>query len=160
MKEIEINEKNLSLFVDNLRLEDKKELYYFYRKNYKKKFIQIALCTKNTYFLADKNNNPAAIGGVVTLRRGREKLGQVWLLCAKNAYQNKIFLYKYIKNKIEIFKKNYDVLFNSIYKSNFEALTWLRRCGFEVLNLADKNFKVFYYNKGDNNIDLRYITGE
>ncbi len=160
MIEIDLNEKNLSCFVDNLRLEDKKELWYFFGKDYKKEFIKLALNTKNTYFLADKNNNPSAIGGVESRSVNSKKIGQVWLLCAKSAIKNKIFLYKYVRSKIELFKKDYDILFNSIYKSNFEALNWLRRCGFEVLNLANKDFKVFYFNKGEKNIDLRYIAGE
>ena len=58
----------------------------------------------------------------------------------------------------EDFKKNHDILFNVIYKSNYDALKWLAKCGFKVLDLNNKNYKLFYFTKGGINFDLRYIA--
>lgn len=150
MKLIEINEENLLEFVNNIRLEDEKELEYVFKDDYKKQFINIALSLKNdknSYFLADDNNIPIAIGGVCFVQSYKRKVGQVWLLCSKEAYKYRFFLYKYVFNKIALFKKQFDVLFNYIYKSNFEALRWLKKAGFKTIELENKDFKMFVFDK-------------
>lgn len=157
MKLIEINEKNLLNFIDNIRLEDEKELEYVFKDNYKKRFIDIALelrNDKNSYFLADDNNIPVAIGGASLIYHDEKKTAQVWLLSTKQAYKHRFFLYKYVRDKIALFQQQFDILFNYIYKSNFEALKWLTKAGFKVVELEDKDFKFFYFNKGENKFDI------
>lgn len=158
MIEIEKNKKNLEEFLKNIRKEDKEELEIFYGKNYKKDFIDVCMNKKyETYFLADKNLNPVAIGGVVQ-HKSNLKLGQIWLLTTDKVRENKFFLFKYVKNKIKKFKTKFDVLFNYIYKSNFKILLWLNLFDFESVELKNKDFKFFYYKKEGVNFDTRYFT--
>lgn len=150
MIEIEINKENLIKFIDDLKPSDKEELEYFYKEDCCEKFIKIVLenDNKHTYFLADENYNPVALGGALRVDSKRN-IGQVWLLSTNKINKHKVFLYSYIKKKIAFFKEEYNILFNYIYKSNFSALKWLKKCGFGVKVLDDKNYKLFYFNKGE-----------
>ncbi len=146
MKKMNINKDNLKLLYDNLRKSDKKELD-FYIKN-KEDFIELCLKNKkNAYFLADDNNNPIAIGGA---KKINDSTAQLWLLCTKYAHKNRFYLMKYIFSKIEKFKKEYSILFNYIYLENFDALIWLKKYGFKILDTNDKKFKLFYFKKEEN----------
>ena len=160
MKLIEVNKRNLKLLLNNLRLEDKAELKNAYQKNYKNKFIKITLEANEKYFVADDNFFPLAIGGVEQIKNHDYKIGQVWLISSNKFNKNNIKLISFIKDKIETFKENYQILFNTIYKSNYASLKWLKKCGFRVLELEDnKDYKLFYFTKGGIDFDLRYITG-
>jgi len=155
LREIEVNRKNLIDFLDDIRECDKEELIFFLGKKYKNQFIKTVLSNKQyTYFLAE-NANPIAIGGICP----DKNKGIVWLLCTNKAKQNKKFLYSYIKNKITLFKKEYDFLYNYIYRSNFAAIKWLKKNGFNFIDLKNTNdIKFFYFSKGEN-FDTRYYTG-
>ncbi len=146
MKTIEFSEKNLSFLYDNLRQSDKKELDFYIKS--KKEFIKMCQTNKHeAYFLSDNKNVPIAIGGVKKIDKSK---GQLWLLSTKYFHKHRFFLMKYIFSKIEKFKKEYSILFNYIYFENFEALTWLKNCGFKVLDTNDKRFKLFYFKKEEN----------
>ncbi len=153
MKLIEINEENLAKFLNDIRLEDEEELERIFKDNYKKCFLDIAFelkNDKNSYFLADENDAPIAIGGAYQIQSDKKKIGQIWLLSARKSYKRRFFLYKYVKNKISFFKKEFDILFNYIYKSNFDALKWLKNFGFRTQDLENPDFKMFYFDKGEN----------
>lgn len=158
MMELEVNEENLEKFLNNIRRQDKEELLYHFKKNYRKKFKQTVKKSKNTYFVGDKNCNPIAIGGFQECKRRNTFL--VWLLCTNELVKNKKELFKYIKTKLEIYKKNCLILFNYIYKSNFQSFNFLKNLGFEILDTKNKDFKLFYYTnvKKGNYFDIRYIT--
>jgi len=159
LKLIEVNKSNLKLLLNNLREEDKVELKNAYQKNYKNKFIKITLETNEKYFVGDDNFFPLAIGGVEQTANEYYKIGQVWLISSNRFNKNNIKLIKFIKDKIEDFKENYEILFNTIYKSNYDSLKWLKKCGFNVLEFEDnKDYKLFYFTKGGIDFDLRYIT--
>ena len=146
MKNIEFNKENLGELFDTLRQSDKKELN-FYIKN-KKEFIKICqLSQKGAYFLADDKNRPLAVGGAKEIDNST---AQLWLLSSKYFYKNRFYLMKYIYSKIEFFKQKYSKLYNYIYFENFDALIWLKKCGFKILDTKDKRFKLFYFNKEEN----------
>lgn len=155
MIELEINEKNLSDFLTNIRKSDEEELIYHYGKNYRETFIKTVNETKNTYFVGNNNKEALAIGGFQEFKN--KNCFQVWLLCTDKITKNKKELLKYIKQKVELYKNNSFVMFNLIYKSNFKSLNMLKKLGFEIRDICDKNFKLFYYTKG-NDFDTRYIT--
>lgn len=159
MTELELTDENLLKFLKNIRKEDLDELKYFFKENLEENFIKICKENSKTYFLADDCLNPLAIGGVKRIESEGNLAGQVWFLCTDKFYSSKIAVFKFIRRKIENFKKEYDFLFNFIYKSNFETLKWLLRCGFSAEHI-NNDFKLFYFGKGDNKLDLRYFTRE
>ncbi len=157
MIEVVPNKQNLSKLFDNLRKEDFEELKFFLKDNYKENFIKICMGAKNKWFLCDKSFNPVAIGGVEDVCGHKEKIGQVWLMCSNNVTRHKLELFKYIKNKIDEFKKRYKLLFNYIYKSNYDALKWLEGFGFKYKNTS-KDYRFFYFKKEGEKFDIRYYT--
>ena len=66
-------------------------------------------------------------------------------------------LYKYIKTKVDKYKEECSLMFNYIYKSNYDSLKFLSALGFRIVDLTCEDFKLFYYTKG-NSFDTRYIT--
>ena len=159
MIEIEVNKENLKKFIKNIRKEDRTELEFSFKNKWKEKFIEICLNEKNIWFLADKYNIPCAIGGIQYENTdiNSVKRGRIWLICANNFKNNRIYLLRYIKNKIEQMKLSSDILYNYIYKTNFRFLKWLKKIGFKTLNV-NQDIKFFYFIKEDN-FDTRYITG-
>ena len=160
MKQIEINRYNLITLINNLKKEDLGELQHNFKKGYKEKFINITLNSSGTCFIADDNDFPLAIGGVDKKRINNLDIGQVWLISSNKFKRTNFKLIKFIVSKIEEYKKENDILFNFIYKSNFAALSWLTKCGFKVFDTTNKDYKLFYFTKGGINFDLRYITGK
>ncbi len=156
MIEIEINKQNLIAFLKDIKKEDKEELVFSYPKNYKEKFIDVCLKnTETTYFLADNMYNPLIIGGYIITN---VKTSVIWLLSTNKIEQHKKEVFKYITEKINIFKKENDILYNYIYKSNFKALKWLGKLGFAQKDIMGRfDYKIFYYTKGEN-FDIRHIT--
>lgn len=159
MIEAKINKENLIKFLKNIRYKDKIELEIFLGKKYREEFIKTTLKNKNTtWMLQDKNNNPIAIGGVVFHCFDGLKGGQIWLLCSNDVNKHKHYLFKYIKNKLDIFKNEFDILFNYIYKSNFKILLWLKVLGFCQEYLKNNDFRFFYYKKEGVDFDIRRFT--
>ena len=156
MIEIEINENNLKKFLQDIRTEDKEELVFYFGEDFEKKFVEIAKNTKNTYFVSDENEAPIAIGGFEEFKTNKN-IFQTWLLCTSKLKNNKKELFKYIKTKLKSYKENSFVLFNYIYRTNFKSLNFIKSLGFEIVDLKNDNFKLFYYTKGKS-LDIRYIT--
>ncbi len=157
MIETEVNRENLEKFILNICPNDKEELKYTFKDKYKEIFIDICLKEKNIWFLADKNRNPCAIGGIQYSNINNLLFGKIWFLSAGNFNENAIATLKYIKNKINYFKGTADVLYNHIYKTNFHFLKWLKKAGFKTVNINDY-IKLFYYSK-EEHFDIRYTTG-
>ena len=154
MKEIEVSCYNLNRFFDDIRSQDLDELNFIFKTNIKENFLRICLENKDTYFLADDLSFPLAIGGIKIIPVKKILVGQVWFLCTNHMFNHKLAVLKYVKNKIIEFKKECDILFNFIYKSNFDFLKWLKRVGFKDLEF-NKDFKLFYCKKGGIDFDLR-----
>ena len=93
------------------------------------------------------DNKIIAIGGVSACSK-KEKIGRLWLLVSKYATGHKIELFKYLNKKINDFKKEYKMLFNEIYKSNFKIIPFLEKNGFKIKNSKNKEYKIFYFSKG------------
>jgi len=147
MKYLEITKENLEKFIEIIRPEDKEELVYFYKEKYKEFFLKIVLQNKDkTYLIADAFNNPVSIGGVVEKNYENKKCGQIWLIGTIYQKKNKIFLFKVIKEKMLKYFKEYDVLFNFIYKTNFTSDIWLKKFNFKFKKTKNIDFKLFYLN--------------
>jgi len=90
------------------------------------------------------------MGGFYELFDEKLKIACVWLLTTKYVSQNKMTLMKELKNQISFADKKYDLMYNFIYKSNFEAKNWLKKLGFSFDNpkpeglKIKENFEFFY----------------
>ena len=155
MKFLKITKKNLKKFLKDISFKDKSELLYFYSEKYKIEFIKNVLKNKkDTYLLADFKNNPIAIGGVKKIFHKNKSYGQIWLLCANLREKYRFSLFKVLKSKIEKYQEEHDILFNFIFKTNFESDLWLKSFGFKFKNLKNENFKLFYFKKKGKTLDI------
>ena len=142
MKRVVINKKNLLIFLSNIRQNDKEELIYFLKDNYKDKFINIVLENVDNTIMLSYKGIPACIGGIYP-----DNIGvQIWLLCS-NQFDKK-YLYKYIKYRLQTYKERYSFIYNIIYKTNFSSIKMLKNFDFKIKDLPDTNIKLFYYKKG------------
>ena len=158
MIEVKPTKRLLYEFISNLRESDLLEFNELYKNSSLDEFYKVCLDeNQDTYFLLTDDYLPLALGGAYSCSDFPNR-ASVWLLCTKHINKNKKELYKYIKNKIDFFKRKYNFLFNYIFKSNFSSLKWLKACGFSVLNTNRADYKLFYFGKGENCFDIRYFT--
>ena len=148
IKEVQITKEKLEFLFENLAKEDYLELKSSIKENLKEIFIKMCLQEKNAIMLSI-NNKIIAIGWVSECNY-ENKVGRLWLLITRYAKNHRIELFNYLNKKIDDFKKEYKVLFNEIYKSNFKIIPFLKKNGFKIKNSKNKNYKIFYFNKGGN----------
>ena len=163
MIETKITKDNLDEFLKNLRYQDRQEMLKVMTPNFIKEFYDICLNENSaSYLLQTTDKQPLALGGAVDVITGFYKTARIWLLCSQYLECNKIQVFKYVKDKLLRFKEEYDILFNFIYKSNFDSLKWLKTQGAIVVDLENIDFKLFYFvnekRKGEFNFDIRYFA--
>ena len=149
------NIQDVNFILDNLRQEDLEELFALWGNNWKDRVLKsvlnfdfITLFGKN-----DKGNSvPIAFGGFAQILKDNSHIACAWLLCSKFIIFNKKSLLINIKEQITQAKSKYQILYNIIYKSNFESKKWLKRFGFnfdnpkpEGMNIPE-NFEFFFMN--------------
>lgn len=160
MIEVKPTKKLLFEFVNDLREPDLLEFKQVYKDNSLEEFYNVCLDNNHyTYFLLTDDFKPLALGGAYCTDYNKS-IARVWLLSSNQIKNNRINLYKYIKEKIIFFKNEYKLLYNFIFKTNFGSLNWLKTYGFNVLDINNKDYKLFYFSKGENNFDIRYFTCE
>lgn len=120
-----------------IREEDKQELMALFSDNWYSKTIE---SFQNKEFLVlygfddKKMKVPIAIGGVDKIYDEPHRAASVWFLSTKWIKNNKKLLFSTLKNQILLAEKEYDMLFNFIYKSNFKLKNWLKNSGFKFDN--------------------------
>ncbi|MBQ8886276.1 MAG: hypothetical protein IJY61_01065 [Candidatus Gastranaerophilales bacterium] len=117
----------------NIRDEDKQELMALFSEEWYLKTIE---SFKNKEFLVlygfddKKLKVPIAIGGIDEVIDKHNRVASVWFLSTKWIKNNKRLLFSTLKNQILLAEKDYDILFNFIYKSNLKLKSWLEKLGF------------------------------
>lgn len=156
MLKVTENKKYFEYIIAHLRQEDLLEVKALWRDNWQKELLK-TLKNQKTLVLFSQGN-PIAMGGFVPVKCKGLKMAVVWLLCSSLVSKNKSLLYKTMINEIKNAEKKYDVMFNYIYKSNFEAKNWLKKLGFKFdkpklvgLNIKE-GFEFFYKVKKGVNI--------
>ena len=148
MVKVTKNKKHFESILDNLRQQDLEEVQALWKENWKDEVLK-SINGQKTLVLFEKNI-PIAMGGFVPIKDKNLRIAVVWLLCSCSVYSNKSLFYKVLKDEIKKAENKYDVMFNYIYKSNFEAKNWLKRLGFQFdnprplsLNIIE-DFEFFY----------------
>lgn len=152
IKNIE-NKKEILFILNNLRQEDKQELKALWGKHWKQ-FAFESIQDKDGLVLYGNNYQgetvPIAMGGIYNLSGKSCSVACVWLLSTVFVYNNRHIFMKTIRKEILKASKKYDILYNYIYKSNYEAKTWLKKLGFSfnnpnsILIKPNKGFEFFY----------------
>ena len=153
MLKFDNNIYNLNYVLDSLRDEDLEEVKAIWNNKWKENVIVQA--TKYGFItLFGKNNKhclvPIAIGGFAETFPHDTNISCVWLLSSKDIKYNKTLLIKTLKQQISLASSKYKLMYNYIYKSNFEAKKWLKKLGFTFNNQylpnnsIMENFEFFY----------------
>ena len=92
----------------------------------------------------DSNNNLIAIamGDFFEIFPSDDSIACVWLLTTKYIYANKHLFYKHFIDLFNKKCKKYNIMFNFIYKSNYQAKKWLQKLGFKFDNPYPKGIEV------------------
>lgn len=131
--------------LNHLRDEDKAELIALFGCEWKKRTYN-RLKKSNVTVLKDSELRPFAMGGI----EGKKSIACVWLLTTNEIINNKLKLAKEIYEQIATASKRFEILYNFIYCSNFQAKRWLKKLGFVFDNPTPKgmdipdNFEFFY----------------
>ena len=78
------------------------------------------------------------MGGI----EGKKSVACVWLLTTNEFINNKLKLAKEISKQIELASNKFEILYNFIYCSNFQAKKWLKKLGFDFDNPAPRGMKI------------------
>ena len=124
------NLKDLNYVVKNLRIMDKIEVFY---QTGKKPEDAVKLCylyTKENMAIADDNDNPIGLCGVVSD-------GCIWMVSTDELFTNKKYRIQLIRQGrkwVDNLLKNYKMLYNMVYAENHSAIKWLKALGFTFIN--------------------------
>lgn len=147
------NINDINFIIQNLREEDKAEIFALWGKDWYSNLIDsIKNIDVITMFGKDSNSIdiPIAMGGFSEKFEKGEKIACVWLLSTNFVKQNKRLFFKTIGKLLYRASFKYKVMYNYIYKSNFEAKKWLEKFGFVFKNSnsndseLSKDFEFFY----------------
>ncbi len=137
--------KEIVFILNNLRDEDEAELKALWGDNWYKETLK-SLKNKDILILWGFNLQhiliPIAMGGVEEMFEKNSKIACVWLLSSKFVNGNKHILTKYLKKTIEIASEKFEVLYNYIYHTNYEAKLWLKKLGFSFNNPNPEGIKI------------------
>ena len=128
------NLKDLNYVVKNLRIMDKIEVFY---QTGKKPEDAVKLCylyTKENMAIADDNDNPIGLCGVVSD-------GCIWMVATDELFTNKKYRIQLIRQGrkwVDNLLKNYKLLYNMVYAENDSAIKWLKALGFTFINYHEE----------------------
>lgn len=156
MNNSNLKKKDLMRFLKNLRHEDLIEIRLLHKKNWKKRILS-ELKSENILSVKVKSQNGRniiiAIGGFSEVSHNDDEIACVWLLTSKEVYSHKIFFLKEIIRHLSAAQSKYKIIYNRIYKSNFESKFWLKKLGFCFDNPFPKGLNIkndfeFFYKIG------------
>ena len=141
--EIDTTNKHLKLLAKDLREPDKNELITKTgSEEIEKTLLQGFKLTDycRSFFVDDEI---AGVYGVVASLDDKN-IGSPFLLCTPKIKKIKIKFLRECKNRVEEMSDRFPILFNYIDSRNKLHLTWLKWCGFKIINEKTFNDVLFY----------------
>ena len=153
MLKITKNKDYFCFILENLRDEDLEELRALWGEQWKEKTLESLEKTEVLVIFGndgEKRKIPIAMGGFYDMSNTDVKIACVWLLTTKFIKYNRRYFISSLVSQIEKASLKYDILFNFIYKSNFQAKQWLKKLGFcfdkknPTSLVVEEGFEFFY----------------
>ena len=122
--------KDLDYVVKNLRVMDKIEVFYQTGQKPENAIRLSYLYTKENMAIADDDDNPIGLCGVVSD-------GCIWMVATDDLFLNKKYRIQLIRQGrewVDSLLKNYNLLYNMVYAENDSAIKWLRCLGFTFID--------------------------
>lgn len=135
------NSEDVKYILDNLREEDLEELLALWGASWREETLRNIMDTDFEVLLGKtkKGKKPVVMGGVWEVSEG---IGCAWLLSTPEVKNHRHCLLRELKRDVEKSKKKFKLIYNFIYKRNFEAKKWLRWLGFRFDNPHPKGVNV------------------
>tara|TARA_X000001382_G_scaffold10860_1_gene7431 strand:- start:544 stop:1005 length:462 start_codon:yes stop_codon:yes gene_type:complete len=141
--EIETTSKHIKLLSKDLRKADENEIVAKTGTTDIQKTLLTGFAMTNycrSFFVDGKI---AGVYGVVSSLDDKN-IGSPFLLCTPKIKKIKIKFLRECKNRVEEMSDKFPVLFNYIDSRNKLHLTWLKWCGFKIINEKTFNDVLFY----------------
>ena len=145
MLKISTNQNEYRFILDNLREEDKQELFLLWGNDWYDLALQSLKDAEILVFWGKNKSGeivPVAMGGFYPVLNQKCKMACVWLLSTKFVKYNKTALMRVIKQQISKASLNYEIMYNFICISNSQAKIWLKKLGFHFDNPKPKNIEL------------------
>jgi len=137
---VDVNEEYLDNVLDNLRDEDKFEMRCEFGPDYKQTIKEFCLSSGHFKIIIDEKFTPIGLFGC---EETTPETAEVCLLVTNEFKKHfKDFLCQ-AKQYISLWKKQYKILHNLVYKHNKQALKWLKILGFKVTDYDDMRMHFF-----------------
>lgn len=139
------NISDIKYILDNLREEDRKEVFSQLGSKWKEKLITYFSnkTVKVLYGLNyEKKKIPIAMGGFSELSEKDPLIACVWLLSTDFVLKNKRLFFTEIQKQLKMAENKYSIMYNFIYKSNYTAKGWLKKFGFKFDNPYPKYLQI------------------
>ena len=141
--EIEATSNHIKLLVKDLRPEDAEEIKAKsgsndIEKTLLKGFTMTDYC--RAFFVDGEIEGIYGVVGAVD----DKSIGSPFLLCTTKIKKIKIKFLKECKDRVQEMQDKFPVLFNYIDSRNKLHLTWLKWCGFRIINEKTFNDVLFY----------------
>lgn len=135
------NLQDVQYILDNLRYEDLSELQALWGENWREETLKNIMETDFEVLLGKtkKGKKPVVMGGIWEVQEG---VGCAWLLSTPEVKNHRHCLLRELKREVEKSKKKFSLIYNFIYKKNFEAKRWLKWLGFRFDNPHPKGIEV------------------
>lgn len=147
------SQDDIKYVLNNLRVEDKEEVYFLLGDDWYNQII-FDLADKQVQVIYgyddNKNKVPIAIGGFDTVFPEIPEMACVWLLSTSLILKNKRIFFNELRIRFSIAEQKYKIMYNYIYSLNFSAKAWLKKFGFCFDNPypmgleMKENFEFFY----------------
>lgn len=153
MLKISKNQNEYRFILDNLREEDKQELYLLWGNDWYDLALQSLKDAEVLVFWGRNKTGeivPVAMGGFYPVLNKQCKMACVWLLSTMFVKYNKTSLMRVIKQQVLKASLDYKIMYNFICSSNSQAKMWLKKLGFCFDNPKPQNitlkseFEFFY----------------
>ena len=141
MHKVNKNLADVSYILDNLRKEDLEELQALWGENWREETLNNIMNMDFEVLLGKtkKGEVPVVMGGIWEVGRG---VGCAWLLSTPEIKNHRHCFLRELRYEIEKSKSKFCLIYNFIYKENFEAKRWLKWLGFRFDNPHPKGVEV------------------
>ena len=135
------NKREIEDVLNNLHKKTKEELTLFLGEDYKEKTIDTIFYSKRRYLIKLADNSIVGVFGVI--EHAKNAAG-IFLLTKDKLQGHKINFIRQAKKVINIWEKEYDLLFDCCYIKNEKIKKWLLMLGFKASEHKINDFRVYY----------------
>ena len=148
MRSVKKNTKDIKFILDNLRNQDRNELFSIYGDSWKNTVFRNVLNINEDYCWIEysNDNQPILMYGIVP---NENNVGVIWMLSTQDITKEQVSFLRRAKEFIAEGSEKFSLLCNFVHSDNILAIKWLKWLGFvvespKVIGLGKKQFLFFH----------------